>query len=46
VTRWYFSKQEFTDEAITLLQNEGIYYSDLAQFNALANLFGFLGLRF
>ena len=46
VTRWYFSKQGFTEEAINLLQAEGIYYSDVEQFNALANVFGFLGLRF
>ncbi|MEM7533375.1 MAG: ATP-binding protein [Chloroflexota bacterium] len=46
VKRWYFSKQGFTNDAITLLQKECIYYSDVKQFNQLANLFGFLGLRF
>ncbi|MEM7532987.1 MAG: ATP-binding protein [Chloroflexota bacterium] len=46
VTRWYFSKQGFTHDAIKLLQLENIYYSDVKQFNELANLFGFLGLRF
>ncbi|MEM7536180.1 MAG: hypothetical protein AAF639_28615 [Chloroflexota bacterium] len=46
VTRWYFSKQGFTNDAINLLQVEGIYYSDVKQFNELADMFGFLGLRF
>ena len=46
VTRWYFSKRGFTNDAIKLLQKEGIYYNDVKQFNDLASLFGFLGLKF
>ncbi|MEZ4734796.1 MAG: hypothetical protein R3E79_47495 [Caldilineaceae bacterium] len=44
VTRWYFSKAGFTDGARQRLQQEGIYASDLAQFNALADRFGLLPL--
>lgn len=44
VTRWYFSKAGFTEAARQRLQQEGIYASDLAQFNALADLFGLLPL--
>lgn len=44
ITRWYFSKAGFTEEATALLQAEGVYFSNLAQFNSLANHFGFLGL--
>jgi len=46
VTRWYFSKKGFTQNALDLLCAEGIYHSNVDEFNALANLFGFLGLRF
>ncbi|MEM7536924.1 MAG: ATP-binding protein [Chloroflexota bacterium] len=46
VTRWYFSKLGFTNDAMTLLRKEGIYYSDLGKFDKLANIFGFFGLRF
>jgi len=42
--RWYFSKRGFTGPALELLQEEGIYYNDLEQFNLLANEFGFIGL--
>jgi len=28
------------------LRDEGIFHSDVDEFNGLANLFGFLGLRF
>lgn len=41
---WYVSKAGFTRPALTLLQTEGVYASDLAQFNALAQQFGFLGV--
>ncbi|MCE7981926.1 MAG: hypothetical protein DYG89_12090 [Caldilinea sp. CFX5] len=41
---WYVSKAGFTRPALTLLQAEGVYASDLAQFNALAQQFGFLGI--
>ncbi len=44
VTRWYFSKAGFTKAATQRLQKEGIYFSDLVQFNALADLFGLLPL--
>lgn len=44
ITRWYFSKAGFTQAAKRRLQEEGIYYSDLDQFNALASLFGLLSL--
>ncbi|MBV7335147.1 hypothetical protein KFU94_44295 [Chloroflexi bacterium TSY] len=44
VTRWYFSKSGFTEEATALLQAEGVYFSNLEQFNTLANQFDFLGL--
>jgi len=46
VTRWYFSKRGFTQDAQELLRDEGIFHSDVDEFNGLANLFGFLGLRF
>jgi len=39
LTRWYFSRSGFTEEAKEYLKREGIYFSDLAQFNCLANLF-------
>ncbi len=44
VTLWYFSKAGFTEGAKKQLQQAGIYFSDLAQFNALADLFGLLPL--
>lgn len=44
MTRWYFSKAGFTTAARQKLQEEGIYVSDLEQFNALADLFGLLPL--
>ncbi|MBV7335142.1 ATP-binding protein [Chloroflexi bacterium TSY] len=44
ITRWYFSKSGFTQSATTRLQDEGIYFSDLERYNALARLFGFLPL--
>lgn len=44
VVRWYVSKLGFTETAIQLLQAEGVYYSDLTQFNELAQTFGFLPL--
>lgn len=44
VTRWYFSKAGFTKAAQRRLKREGIYSSDLAQFNALSSLFGLLAL--
>lgn len=44
VTRWYFSKAGFTEPALDLLEAEGLYFSDLAQVNALAQVFGFLGI--
>lgn len=44
VTRWYFSKAGFTAGARQRLQQEGIYASDLVQFNRLADLFGLLPL--
>ena len=46
VTRWYFSKCGFTQDAEQLLRDEAIYHSNVDEFNELANLFGFLGLRF
>lgn len=45
VTRWYISKKGFTKAALQLLQSEGVYYSNLAQFNLLAERFGFLPLK-
>ncbi|MEZ4870265.1 MAG: hypothetical protein R3C14_53540 [Caldilineaceae bacterium] len=44
VTRWYFSKAGFTEAAIQQLQEQGTYFSDLKQFNALAARFGLLPL--
>lgn len=44
VVRWYFSKAGFTEEAKERLRQEGIYFSDLDQFNELADLFGLLPL--
>ncbi|MEM7538067.1 MAG: ATP-binding protein [Chloroflexota bacterium] len=46
VIHWYFSKRGFTQAGIRLLEGEGIFHSDVEQFNKLANLFGFLGLHF
>ncbi len=44
VTRWYFCKGGFRKTAAEALKQEGVLYSDLAQFNALAKLVGFFGL--
>jgi len=44
VTRWYFSKAGFTGPAQLLLREEGIYFSDLDEFNGLSGLFGLLPL--
>lgn len=44
VARWYVSKLGFTQSARQLLQTEGVYASNLAQFNQLAQMFGFLPL--
>jgi hypothetical protein len=44
VTRWYFAKQGFTAEAAATLQTAGVLTSDLAAFNQLARLLGFVGL--
>ncbi|MEM7531101.1 MAG: ATP-binding protein [Chloroflexota bacterium] len=43
VTRWYVSKGGYFEPALDLLEEEGIYYTDLKQFNELAQEFGFLG---
>ncbi|MEM7532889.1 MAG: hypothetical protein AAF639_11980 [Chloroflexota bacterium] len=43
VTRWYVSKAGYFEPAKERLEEDEIYYTDLAQFNQLANLFGFLG---
>ena len=43
LTHWYVSKGGFTEPAKSLLRELGIYFTDLAQFNALAKEFGFLG---
>lgn len=43
LTHWYVSKGGFTAPAQALLQELGIYYTDLAQFNALAKVFGIWG---
>jgi hypothetical protein len=44
VTRWYVCKSGYTREAKQALEEVGVLYSDLTQFNALANLFDFFGL--
>lgn len=44
VTRWYFCKQGYTAGAAQCLQDAGVLYSTLEQFNALAKLVGFFGL--
>jgi len=44
IVRWYFSKTGFTKDARALLQAEGIYYSDLVQFNQLAQMFDLMAL--
>ncbi|MEM7133166.1 MAG: Lrp/AsnC family transcriptional regulator [Chloroflexota bacterium] len=43
LTNWYVSKGGFTEPAQDLLAESSIYYTDLAQFNALAKVFGYLG---
>ncbi|MEM7538384.1 MAG: hypothetical protein AAF639_39815, partial [Chloroflexota bacterium] len=40
---WYVSKGGYTEPARDLLQELNIYFSDMAQFNALSEIFGFLG---
>ena len=45
VIPWYFSKSGFTKKGIVLLQAEGIYHSDLQQFNQLSDFFGLLPLK-
>ncbi|MEM7537453.1 MAG: ATP-binding protein [Chloroflexota bacterium] len=45
IVRWYFSKTGFTEDAKALLRREGIYHSDLAQFNQLAEMFDLLQLQ-
>jgi len=45
VMRWFFSKSGFTREAKALLLSEGIYHSDLDQFNRLAKLFDLMLLK-
>jgi len=44
VKYWYFSKSGFTKDAKALLQARGIYYSDLVQFNQLAEMFDLMQL--
>lgn len=44
ITRWYFSKSGYTEGATQVLQQAGVLYSTLAQFNTLARLFDFFGL--
>ncbi|MEM7535595.1 MAG: hypothetical protein AAF639_25690 [Chloroflexota bacterium] len=44
VTPWYVSKAGYSEPAKNRLEEEGIYYTDLQQFNDLADVFGFLGL--
>ncbi|MCP4106308.1 MAG: ATP-binding protein [Desulfobacteraceae bacterium] len=44
ITRWYFNKKGYTAKAVTCLQQAGVLFSTLEQFNALANLTGFFGL--
>ncbi|MEM7531007.1 MAG: hypothetical protein AAF639_02420 [Chloroflexota bacterium] len=43
VTPWYVSKAGYTEPAKDRLEEEGIYYTDLGQFNGLADVFGLLG---
>ena len=43
LTNWYVSKGGFTEPAQELLAESGIYHTDLAQFNELAKVFGYLG---
>ncbi|MEM7537316.1 MAG: hypothetical protein AAF639_34415 [Chloroflexota bacterium] len=43
VTRWYVSKAGYFEPAKGRLEEEEIHYTDLAQFNQLAKVFGFLG---
>ena len=44
VTRWFFCKGGYTTGAKEALAEAGVLYSDLDQFNALANVFDFFGL--
>lgn len=43
-TCWYIAKGGFVKKAAQLLDESGILFSDRAEFNKLANLFGFFGL--
>ena len=43
LTNWYVSKGGFTEPAQELLAELDIYYTNLAQFNELARVFGYLG---
>jgi len=45
VIRWYFSKAGFTTTAQARLRQEGIHFSDLAQFNLLADKLGVMQLE-
>jgi len=44
VTLWYFSKRGYAPDAVQSLQQAGVLYSTLDQFNALAKQVGFFGL--
>ncbi len=44
VTRWYFSKKGYRPDAVKELEQAGVHYSTLEQFNALAKQVGFFGL--
>jgi len=44
IVRWYFSKSGFTKDAKALLESEGIYHSDLEQFNLLGEMFDLMPL--
>ncbi|MEM7537245.1 MAG: AsnC family protein [Chloroflexota bacterium] len=43
VTPWYVSRAGYFEPAKDMLEEEEIYYTDLPQFNDLADAFGFLG---
>ena len=45
LTRWYFSQSGFTEDAKKLLQAESIYFSDLEQFNCLAEMYDLMQLE-
>lgn len=44
IIRWYFSQSGFTEDAKQRLKAEGIYFSDVTQFNRLVDLFELLNL--